>query len=206
MMGDLLVVGITGRSGSGKSNLLDYYMSLGYPGVDGDVVSRYVCEKDSACLQELTEAFGMDILDEEGNLLRKKLAAKAFSSPESNRRLVEITHPHIQLECERLEQAARQAGAKLFFIDGAMIVGNPFQGHIDRLIVVKSDPRLALSRIILRDGISKQAANNRLDAQLSEGELVASADYVVDNNGSAETLRQKADEVLAALLQEVEGR
>lgn len=205
-MGDLLIVGITGRSGSGKSSLLDYYLSLGYPGVDGDQVSRHVCEKDSACLRELVAAFGEDILAGDGTLRRGKLAVKAFATPESNQKLVEITHPHIQWECERMEQTARLSGAKLFFIDGAMIVGNPFEGHIDRLIVVKSDPRLALSRIILRDGISKQAAHNRLDNQLSEEELVAAADYVIDNNGSAETLRQKADEVLEALLREVEGR
>lgn len=204
-MGDLMIVGITGRSGSGKSSLLNYYMSLGYPGVDGDVVSRHVCEKGSACLRKLAEAFGGDILDEDGNLQRGKLAVRAFSTPESNRRLVEITHPHIQWECERLEQEARNAGAKLFFIDGAMIVGNPFEAHIDKLIVVRSDPRLALSRIILRDGISKQAAHNRLDNQLSEEQLEAAADFVVENNGSAEALREKADEVLQHLLREVEA-
>lgn len=204
-MGDLLIVGITGRSGSGKSSLLNYYMSLGYPGVDGDLVSRHVCEKDSACLRELVEAFGGDILSEEGELRRGKLAVRAFATPESNRTLVEITHPHIQWECERLEQEARNKGDKLFFIDGAMIVGNPFEAHIDRLIVVRSDPRLALSRIILRDGISKQAAHNRLDNQQAEQRLVDAADFVIENNGTTENLRQQADEVLAALLREVEG-
>lgn len=202
MSGRLLTVGVTGRSGSGKSTVAAYYAGLGYTVADGDVISRQMCMPGTACLKELAAAFGPDILDEEGALNRKALGALAFKTPQANQRLVDITHPHIIGEMLRLRDEAEKNGEKLFFADGAMIVGGALQPYCQRIVVVTSPQRLAISRIVLRDGISKTAVQSRLAAQLPEETLRAAANYVIENDGSRQALLHKAQAVLHSLLQD----
>lgn len=198
----MLLVGITGRSGSGKSSVAQYYASLGHAVVDGDQVSREVCAPGSPCVQALAEAFGSGIIAEDGSLLRRKLADIAFASFDKTQLLDDITHPFILREIMARGMRAKEAGAPLFFVEGAAIVGQAFEQDCDRLIVVTSEPRLSVSRIILRDGISKTSAHRRLEAQVPEEVLAEAASYVIENNGSVEALRQKADAVLEKLLAE----
>lgn len=200
----MLIVAITGRSGSGKSSLTKYYASLGYPVQDGDQISRRVTEKGRPCLGRLVEAFGTAILKADGSLNRTELGSLAFASPENNERLIAITHPYIIEEFLLEAEQARRQGHKLFFVDGAMIVGGPFQPYCDKIIVVATKQQLSIIRIILRDGISKVAAKERLAAQQSEAVLRAAADYLIENNGGEDALYRKADEVLRYLLQDYE--
>ncbi len=200
----MLIVGITGRSGSGKSSVSSYYASLGWPVVDSDLVSRDVTAPGSACLAELVAAFGRHVLNEDGSLNRRMLAEIAFASPQKTKKLVSITHPYIVRELLARAGRAKEAGAALFFVDGAVIVGGPFEEHCDRLIVLTTEQRLAVSRIILRDGISKTAAARRLAAQQPEKALLEKADYVIENNGGEEALQRRALAVLHALEREAE--
>lgn len=202
-MKDLFIVGITGRSGSGKSSVREYYASLGYPVADGDAVSRQVTSPGSPCLAELAAAFGSAILAEDGGLLRSKLGEIAFASPENTVRLNQITHPYITAAFLDMARQAKEDGARLFFADGAAIVGEDFEKHCDRIILVVAQQRLSVSRVILRDGISKVSAGRRLAAQLPEEQLRQVASYVIENNGGLAALYHKADTVLAALLKEV---
>ncbi len=196
----MLIVGITGRSGSGKSSLARYYATLGYPVEDGDELSRFVCAPGSPCLKQLCAAFGPAILDENGGLLRQKLGERVFGDPRLNQTLIDIVHPFVLEELIKREKIAEQSGARLFFLDGAMLVGSIFQAHCHRIIVVESEKKLSISRIILRDGISKAAAHSRLNAQKSPEELRLAADYLVENNGTEEHLQKAADAILPLLL------
>lgn len=195
----LRIVAITGRSGSGKSSVAAHYASLGHPVADGDVLSRQVVASGSACLAELCAAFGGDILLPNGELDRKALGRIAFSTPRNNQKLIDITHPYIAQETLKRAFAAQEAGRTLFFVDGAMVVGVPFQQICDVIILVTASLRLSVSRIILRDGISKMAAYQRLEAQQPEAVLRAAADYVIENDGTEAVLKEKADAVLRQL-------
>lgn len=197
---NVLVVGITGRSGSGKSKLTAYYASLGYHVLDGDELSREINMPGSPCLQELIRAFGPEIVAEDGTLLRAKLAEIAFSTSDGVQRLNDITHPHLLRETLRRIELARQQGAVLFFIDGAAIIGGIFEPYCDKIIVVSAEHKLAMSRIILRDGISKVSAAKRLAAQLPEQDFFDAADFVIENNTTMQALYQQADIVLQNLL------
>lgn len=199
------MVGITGRSGSGKSSVAAYYARLGHPVADGDALSRAVCEPGQPCLAALAEAFGGDILLPDGSLDRRLLGQRAFATPEGNQRLQGITHPFIMEASKALEAEARAAGRPLFFFDGAMIVGSMFESHCDRLVVVVADLKLSISRIILRDGISKSSAHARLNAQLPEARLREAADYIIENNATQAVLEQRAEAVLQLLLAEEAG-
>lgn len=193
------VVGLTGRSGCGKSTVASHFAAQGVPVLDGDAAAREVVQPGSPTLAKLAQAFGADVLDEHGALQRDVLAARAFAAPAAARRLTNITHPAIVRLLLDGVRAAHRAGAPLVVVDGAVIVGARFQKHCDAIVVVTAPLRESISRIILRDGISKEAAHRRLAAQLPEETLVAAADFVLENNTSPAALLQHADEVLAQL-------
>lgn len=197
---NMLIVGITGRSGSGKSTVSQYYLEKGYSVADCDEIARQITEVGSPCLKQLAKTFGEEIIFADGSLNRALLAQRAFATPQQNALLIGITHPAITKELLRQAKDAEGNGAKLFFADGALIVGEDFEKYCDKIIVVTSDVKLSVSRIILRDGISKNAAYARLNAQKSEQELLAAADYVITNNASSSALLEEAEVTLQDLL------
>ena len=87
------IVGITGRSGCGKSSATSFLRAQGYPCVDADLVAREVLLPGSACIPQLQAAFGTDIADENGEVHRRLLADRAFATPEGTARLTAITQP-----------------------------------------------------------------------------------------------------------------
>ena len=199
----MLIFAVTGSSGSGKSTVAAYYASLGYPVLDADQVAREVVLPGSACLAQLCEAFGPGILAPNGTLNRAALAACAFETPEQTRRLTQITHPAIVKALLDGAAGAEKTGRPFVFVDGAVIVGEAFEPYCDRIIVVTTTERVAVSRVILRDGISKQAARARLAAQRSDEELRAAADYLIENTGDRQHLYAAAGQILERLLTEI---
>lgn len=195
-------VAITGRSGCGKSTVAEYYRSRGFSVLDGDAVAREVTQPGSPCLPALAKAFGADILDEGGALRRGVLAQRAFDAKGGARRLTDITHPEIVRRLLAGVAQARAAGAKLVFVDGAVIVGAPFEPFCDAIIVVRAPQQALEQRIMRRDGISRQAAQARLASQPAQERLDAAATFLLDNTGSEQALRAQARAVLESLLKE----
>lgn len=193
---------LTGRSGCGKSTVSQHYRLRGYSVLDCDEAARQVVEPGSECLCLLQEAFGADIVGENGQLLRRELARRAFSSDESTKRLTDITHPAIvKLLLDQAEYAFSQ-GAHMVFADGAVIVGHVFEPYCQRIVVVDAPDKICVERIMKRDGISESAAQQRLDAQMPRSQLCSAADYVIENHADRATLLQQADQVLYALRKE----
>lgn len=200
----MMTVGITGRSGCGKSTVTACFAAHGVPVADADQISREVLQPGSPVLAELAARFGGDILSGEGVLDRRLLADRAFATPEGKAALDAITHPAIVRRIEEARQAARQAGSPLFVIDGAVLVGSVIDGIWDRLIVVTAPYEVSVERIVARDGIRPEMARRRLDAQLPEAALAARADILLANDGTREQLRRKAEDLTARLLAEAE--
>ena len=200
----MITVGITGRSGCGKSTVTACFAARGVPVADADQISRQVLQPGSPVLAQLAARFGGDILSGEGVLDRRLLADRAFATPEGKADLDAITHPAIVRRIEAARQAALQAGSPLFVIDGAVLVGSVIDGIWDRLIVVTAPYEVSVARIVARDGIRPEMARRRLDAQLPEAALAARADIVLANDGTQEQLRRQAGALAARLLAEGE--
>lgn len=193
------VVGITGRSGCGKSSVTALYRELGYTCIDADAIAREVLQPGSPCIKLLQNAFGSDIVDEHGTLRRRLLADRAFATAQGTARLTEITHPEILRRIDAALSAARKSGQALAFVDGAVIVGTPFQSRCDELILVTAPYEESVARICRRDGVDESSARRRLDAQTPEPELIAAADHVIENKGSLSALQQQARGLLEQL-------
>ena len=134
----MITLGITGRSGCGKSTVTAVFAAHGVPLADADQLSREILLPGSPLLPQLAARFGGDILKPDGTLDRRLLADRAFATPEGKAALDSLTHPAIVARIRAAKQAAQAAGAPLFVLDGAVIVGTAAEAECDRLAVVTS--------------------------------------------------------------------
>lgn len=193
------LIGITGSSGSGKSTVADYYASQGYTVIDGDAISRTLAVPGSDYTHALQKEFGADICDENGNLRRRAMAQRAFSTQAAQRRLTAVTTPLILAEVKRRAGVCAAAGEQLVFLDGALILGTPFAALCRKVIVVLADRQTQLARIAARDGVALAAAADRLARQWDNERLQKEADICIYNLTDKEELLCRAKEILEQL-------
>lgn len=190
---ELLVFGITGASGSGKSYVSDIFRSLGVVVFDADEIGHRVCEPDGAAYDELRAHFGDDFFREDGSLDRRKLAKKVFSEPCELDILNKITHKHIKEELARGILACTGAAA----IDGAVIIGSDVEGLCSFLVGVTAPEKIRLKRIMKRDNISPEEAVARISAQPDEAFYRAHCRYIIENANACRTqLLRYAENIL----------
>lgn len=184
---------VTGGMGSGKSTLIDYLKSKGAAIVYADLVGHDNLLKPS-CKKALVSAFGADILGADGEVNRAVLAVKAFSSPESTKKLDSITQPLLYEECLKrvaeLERVHGVAVLEMAILDGR----DDFYKHADIVVCVTTSPEVRVARLMAYRGISEEDARNRIARQVSEEKRIAISDYVLTNNGTLDEFRHQIDE------------
>lgn len=178
----MLTIGLTGKTGAGKTTAAAYLKEKGCYIIDGDVIARQITEKGSDVLPLLQKAFGDDILDENGELIRKRLAMRAFSSKENTAVLNSITHPAIKKRCEKEMDFAENHGYKTAVIDAAALLDSDCKDLCQKMIVVHADEETRLERILKRDGISTEDAITRIKAQKDDEYYLSNADIIIRNH------------------------
>lgn len=184
----MLVIGLTGKTGAGKSTVASYLKEKGCFVIDGDLVAREIVMPSSPALKELAEAFGKDIILEDGSLDRKALAQKAFSSAEGTALLNRITHPHIKARFEELLAKASKEGFAVAVIDAAALLESDCKDLCEKIIVVHADEQIRLERILSRDRITYEQAMTRINGQKDDNYYLRQADIVIFNNADNEAL------------------
>ncbi len=176
-----VIYGLTGQTGSGKSTVANMLSEKGYLIVDGDVAAREIVKKGSSVLKKLAECFGDDILDKNGELIRSTLAKKAFASEEKRQLLNRITHPAVTEWSIAFIKANLTAEHRGVVIDAAAIFDSDIKHYCTKMLVVTAPLEERLERILQRDGISKEAAMLRINAQPSEQYYNERADILIRN-------------------------
>ena len=184
----MLIVGLTGQTGAGKSTVCGYLRAQGYAVIDCDRVSREVTEPGEPCLAELAAEFSAAILRADGSLDRRALGRIVFSDRKRLDRLNEIIFPHIIRRIDERLDALRQAGESAAILDAPTL----FESGADRkcalILAVLADREVRLGRIMARDGLTREEALRRMDSQLDEAFFRSHADCILENNGSEESL------------------
>ncbi len=178
----MLIIGLTGKTGAGKTTVASYLKEKGCYIIDGDIIARQITEKGSEILPVLQKAFGDDILDENGELIRKSLAQRAFSSKENTNLLNSITHPEIKRRCEKEIAFAEDKGYKVAVIDAAAILEGDCKDLCKKIVVVHADKETRLGRILRRDGITTEQAMTRINAQKDDDYYFSQADIIIHNH------------------------
>jgi dephospho-CoA kinase len=186
----VLRIGLSGGIGAGKSTVSSTFSELGGIVVDGDVISREVVEPGTEGLAKLVEAFGKQILCDDGSLNRPALAAIAFSDEEKRQTLNGIVHPLVAQRRSELIAAARDDA--VIVEDIPLLVESGMAPMFPLVIIVNADEDLRVKRLIEHRGFTEEDARARIAAQASEEQRRAVADVWLDNTGSADELVEQA--------------
>lgn len=193
------VFGLTGGIGSGKSTVAARFRARGLPVIDADQLAREVVAPGSEGLEEIVQQFGPDVLDAEGALDRKKLAAIVFEDDTARRKLNAITHPRVAaLAAERARQL-EAGGEPLACYEVPLLFEGSLAESLRPVVVVSASVEAQVARTVARDGCTEEEARARIRAQMPLSEKAERADYVIDNSGSREHTVRQADDVLDAL-------
>jgi dephospho-CoA kinase len=189
----VLRIGLSGGIGAGKSTVSSTLSDLGGVVVDGDVISREVVEPGTEGLAKLVEAFGEQILSDDGSLNRPALAAIAFNDEEKRKTLNGIVHP---LVGQRRSELIASAGEDAVVVeDIPLLVESGMAPMFPLVVIVNADEDLRVKRLIEHRGFTEEDARARIAAQATEEQRRAVADVWLDNTGSAEELVEQAREL-----------
>ncbi|MBO4446268.1 MAG: dephospho-CoA kinase [Clostridia bacterium] len=184
-------VGLTGTTGAGKSTVAEGLKKYGYAVIDADRIARIATEKNSPLLPKLAEAFGNDIINEDGSLNRKLLAERAFKGDFERNTLNSITHPEIIRLMNKKIHGAFWDGYEAVIIDAPQLFESGMDKSCNLIISVVAPEEVRLKRIMERDELTEELARRRMRAQLPDDFFRQNSDYVIENTGDEEALKEK---------------
>ena len=195
----MIVVGLTGGPGSGKTSVAEILKENGAIILSGDEIGRRIADKNQATLNKLVKVFGKQILGQGRKLNRRTLGKIVFANSQALYRLNEIIHPPLlrMLKTE-LTKHLRRRSNKIIVIDAALIFEWGIADWCNFILVVTADREIRVRRMI-KSGLTRKEAEDRIASQLPERDKVALADYVVHNNGTKAALRHATLEFLKIL-------
>jgi dephospho-CoA kinase len=205
----MILVGLTGSLGSGKSTCSGLFEELGVPCLDADVFARRAVIPGSEALRALQAAFGREIINSDGTLKRAALAEGIFNNSEKRRLAESIIHPQVErLFQEALAGVRTASPAAVYAIYAVPLLFETGRlERFDRIVVVSVPRETSLQRVMQRDGCQREMAEKRYDSQLPPEEKMKRADFVINNQDGIEDLRRQVRQVHTRLLAEfAQGR
>jgi dephospho-CoA kinase len=196
----MLIVGLTGGVASGKTTVSKILSEEGAYLIDADLIARELVQPHTPTWGELVRVFGKQILDKDGSIHRKKLAAIIFSDPQVRDLLNRMIHPLIKEEWDRrVAEIGKKDPEAIVVIDAALLVELGGHREMDKVIVVTSSERQQIERLKEREGVSEEEARKIISSQMALKEKLKVADFVIRNEGSLEETRRMAKEVFQEL-------
>ena len=202
----MLTIGLCGGSGSGKGVVCNRLAAKGIPSFDCDAVYHGMIEQDSPVSREIVKRFGSSVLNGKGGIDRVKLGDAVFGADADAKRkeLNEIAHRHILAACRTWIAKQRADGKFAAIVDAPLLYESGFDRECDLTVAVTASKDVRIKRIVERDGITTDAAERRLSAQLSDDELIRRSDLVIANDGDMDRLNEEIEKLYLAIKERIE--
>ena len=197
-----MIIGITGSIGTGKSTVSNYLISKGYSVVDADKISKGAYNIGSNGYKAILEVFGVEILNSNGEVDRKKIKKIVFDNSNMLQRLNMAIHPIIINEIEKEIEILLESQSVVFLV-ASLLIETELHKKVDKIIVVVCDKNEQINRIIKRDKITADMAISIINSQMSIDEKLKFADYIVYNNSTIENLYSQVDEIILEIKKEI---
>lgn len=190
------IIGLTGQTGAGKSTVRDILKGKGAAVIDADSVAHDITDNNIDCIYDIVSRFSCLVLDEKGKINRKALGKRVFSDPKELMALNKIVFPYILDAIEHKVLGCIAEGAENIVIDGATVIESGCSKMCDHMVSVVAEEETRLTRIIKRDGITKNDAEKRVRAQKPEEFYVSNSDFVIRNDSTPAELERGVNTVL----------
>ena len=192
----MLILGLTGSLGSGKTTVAAMLTKLGARHIDADRIYHQLIKRGYPLYKELVAVFGQEILKQNQQIDRKKLGKIAFENKKHLKRLCQITHPavikEIKSELSKLKKLKRE---KIVLIDAPLLIEANLIKIIDKLIVVTAGRKKQIARSRVRLKIPYAQILQRMKAQVPLKAKIRLADYVIDNDGTLKQTRKQVKNI-----------
>lgn len=193
-----MIIGITGSSGAGKSTVCEILEEYQIKVLNADKMTKQLSKKGYEYLTDITILFGKEILQENGELDRPKLANIIYNNEEKRRKLNECTfrHIHVALQ-EEIKKIYINNPKAIIAIDAPLLFEAKLEDICNLVIaVIAKDEELQIERIIQRDHITREQATKRLQAQMPDEFYTSKSQYVIVNDGKIEDIEEQIKEVI----------
>jgi len=186
------IIGLTGGIASGKSTVSNYLKELGAIIIDADIVARKIVEPGKPALKEIVDEFGSIILDEGGQLNRKKLGSIVFSNKNALQKLNSITHPRIIEDIQNeINWHKKNSDNSAIIVDAALLIELKIMDLVDELWVVHVPLDVQRNRLVVRDNITAEEADKRIGVQIANDDKLKLANKIIYNSGTIEDLKKQ---------------
>lgn len=189
----MILLGLTGGIGSGKSTVSELLSQKGAIIVDADAITRELQAPGQPLLKDIAERFGASVIGPDGSLNRQALADQVFGNPDALKDLNKIVHPAVGQEMNRRVDAARDSDS-VVVLDIPLLVENPRKG-LSGVVVVDVDVETAVTRLVQHRSMQEQDARSRIERQATREQRRQIADWVIDNSGTLEDLVRQVDDM-----------
>ncbi|HXT18016.1 MAG TPA: dephospho-CoA kinase [Gemmatimonadaceae bacterium] len=201
----MLLVGLTGNIGSGKSTVAQLLSERGATIIDADVLARRAVELGTAAFDKIVARWGNDVLAPDGHLDRAALRRVVFADHEQLEELNQIVHPEVERLRGRLVDQARKRGDRIVVCDIPLLFERHMTDRFDRIILVDSHRAIRLERLVKDRGLRETEAMDMIAAQMPAELKRARADFVIDNDGTLTQLERRVQDVWAELMSEAQN-
>ncbi|MEE3182696.1 MAG: dephospho-CoA kinase [Pseudomonadota bacterium] len=183
------VVGLTGGIASGKSTAAKLLGELGAQVIDADVLGHEAYNPGTSAFRAVVQAFGEDIVAEDGSINRRALGGKVFGNDVALKRLTDIVWPEIRRLAElEIHKIRGENPTAVIVLEAAVLFEAGWEDIADEIWVVVVEPEIAIERAMQRDGADRSAIEARINSQLSNEERTAKAHLIIDNSEDEEAL------------------
>ena len=183
----MIIIGITGGIGCGKSFVSNLLKRQGAPVYDCDEAARYVMVSDENIIAQLKELIDESVYNEDGSINKAVVSEYLYKSEENRLKLNAVVHPAVR---KHFVNWTKTFSAPVAFVECALLFESGFNELVDKVVEVYASEEVRIHRIVQRDHITRNQASERIKAQMSETEKLKLADFCIINNGNINVNRQ----------------